>query len=297
MRAISYSAYGGPSVLTACRVPVPHAGPGQVRIAVRAASVNPFDLKKRSGMFAAGADAPQRPVIPGVEASGVIDEVGPGTTGAAVGDEVFGLGPASFAEHSVLEHWAARPAAWTWAQAASVSTAAEAAQRALDLLDVAEGTTLMIDGASGSVGFAAAQLALARGAAVLGTASPAKQERLRALGVGTVDHGLAERVAALDPGSVDAVLDASGRGSLDELIAIAGDPGRVVTLANFDAPEKGVRVSGKPTAFGALQQVAELAADGRFEVVVDSESPLDEAADAHARAEAGADGKVVVLPR
>ncbi|WP_220471756.1 NADP-dependent oxidoreductase [Tomitella gaofuii] len=298
MRAVSYSAYGGPSVLAPGRIAVPHADAGQVRIRVRAASVNPFDLKKRVGMFAGGAAAPPLPVVPGVEAAGVVDEVGADATGVAVGDEVFGLGPATFAEYAVLEHWAVRPAGWTWAQAASVSTAAEAALRALGLLGVDEGSTLMIDGAAGSVGFAAAQLALARGVAVLGTASPAKQERLRALGVAPLDHGpgLDERVAALEPDSVDAVLDASGKGSLDELIAIAGGPHRVVTLANFDAPDKGVRVSSAPSAFSALQLAAGLAADGRFEVIVDSEHPLDQAAAAHARAEAGADGKVVVLP-
>ncbi len=297
MRAVAYRRFGGPEVLRPERAPRPHAGAGRVRIAVAAASVNPFDLKKRAGMFARG-DAPESPVVPGVEAAGVVDEVGEGVSGVAVGDEVFGLGPATFAEYAVLEHWARRPAAWSWAQAASVSTAAEAARRALDLLGVAEGRTLLIDGASGSVGMAAAQFALAAGADVIGTASPRRQERLRLLGIAAVDHGpgLAERIADATGGGVDAVLDASGLGSLEELIAVAGGPGHVVSLADFDAPDLGVRVSSTPSAFGALAEAAGLAEQGRFDVAVAAELALEDAADAHARAEHGADGKVVVLP-
>ncbi len=298
MRVVSYSRYGGPDVLEAGSAPVPQPDPGTVRIAVRASAVNPFDLKKRAGMFAGGADAPENPVVPGVEAAGVVDEVGPEVTGVAPGDEVFGMGAETFAEYAVLRHWARRPAAWSWEQAGSVSTAAEAARRALDLLQVQAGQTLLIDGASGSVGSAAAQLALSSGLSVLGTASARHHDRLRAWGVEPVEHGpeLDERVSSLASGTVDKVLDASGKGSLDELIEIAGGADAVVTLANFDAPDRGVRVSSTPSAFGALQEVADLASDGRFEVAVDSAFPLTDAASAHARCEQGADGKVVVLP-
>jgi len=298
MRVVSYSRYGGPDVLETGSAPVPKPEPGTVRIAVRATSVNPFDLKKRSGMFSGGSEAPDDPVVPGVEAAGVVDEAGPGVEDLAPGDEVFGMGSRTFAEYAVLRHWARRPAAWSWEQAGSVSTAAEAARRALDLLEVRAGQTLLIDGASGSVGSAAAQLALASGLSVLGTASPRHHGRLRAWGVEPVEHGpgLDERVSALASGTVDKVLDASGKGVLDELIAIAGGPDAVVTLADFDAPDKGVRVSSTPSAFGALQEVADLASDGRFEVDVDSAFPLADAASAHARCEHGADGKVVVLP-
>lgn len=295
MRAVAYARFGDPEVLDVHQVPRPDPGHGRIRIAVRASSVNRFDLKKRSGAFCE-AYGPDSPVIPGVEAAGVVDGVGDGVADVSIGDEVFGLGPSTFAEFAVLEHWAAKPAAWTWSQAASVSTAAEAAERALDLLEVQEGHTLLIDGAAGSVGTAAAQLAIAKGLAVVGTGSSAKHARLSRLGVAptTYGPGLPDRVAELVTDSVDRVLDASGKGSLDELIAIAGSPEAVITLADFDAPDKGVRVTSKPYAFDALGTVAGLAANGRFEVLIDSEFPLAEAAAAHSRAEAGADGKVVV---
>src|SRR5699024_402521 len=108
--------------------------------------------------------------------------------------------------------------------------------------------------------------------------------------------GLAGRVGQVATSGVDRVLDTSGRGSLDELIEIAGSPESVITVANFDAPDKGVRVTSKPVAFHALGSAANLAADGRFAVAVDSAYPLADAAAAHARAEAGPDGKVVILP-
>lgn len=297
MRAARYARYGGPEVIETATVDAPHPAPGQVRVAVRAASVNVFDLKKRSGMFSGDA-APPSPVIPGVEAAGVVDEVGEKTSGVAVGEAVFGLGSATSAEHAVLEHWAPVPPVWNWAQAASVSTAAEAARRALDLLGVREGHLLLIDGAAGSVGTAAAQFAIDAGLSVVGTASVEKHDRLRELGVAPVTYGsgLAGRVAQVATGGVDRVLDASGRGSLDDLIEIAGSPDSVITVANFDAPDKGVRVTSKPVAFHALGTAANLAADGRFAVAVDSTYPLADAPAAHARAEAGSDGKVVVLP-
>lgn len=297
MRAVSHTTFGGPEVLSLGRHPEPRTGPGQVRIAVRATSVNPYDLKKRSGAFDCTSVSVD-PLIPGVEAAGVVDEVGEGVTTVVAGDPVFGLGAATSAEFAVLDHFARKPDIWDWTQAASVSTTSEAALRSLDLLDITRGQTILVDGAAGGVGSAVVQFAIDAGLTVIGTDSPAKQGLLRALGAVPLVFGaeLPARVAALAPSGVDRALDVSGRGSLADLIAITGDAAQVLSIANFSAAEFGVRVTSQTSAFHALTRAADLAADGRLSVAVDSTYPLAEAALAHARAESGvAHGKVVLV--
>ena len=132
MRAVTYTEYGGPEVLAVTEVPEPHAGAGQIRIAVRAASVNPVDWKVREGMF--GRSPIDAPRIPGADAAGVVDEVGEGVTGVSVGDEVFGLAIDGYAEFAVLRAWAAKPSDVDWAVAAGAGVAGETSVRALDLL-------------------------------------------------------------------------------------------------------------------------------------------------------------------
>ncbi|GII56043.1 hypothetical protein Pth03_44320 [Planotetraspora thailandica] len=175
MLALSYVKYGDPSVLELSHVPEPHAGPGQVRIAVRAAGVNPTDWKFRSGLLK-DAFPMQLPRIVGFEASGVVDEVGAGVDGVRVGDEVFGMGSATTAEFAVLDHFTRKPDALSWEQAAGVALAAETALRGLELLGVASGQVLLVEGAAGGVGSAAAQFAIARGLTVIGTASEPNHE-------------------------------------------------------------------------------------------------------------------------
>ncbi|ANZ36682.1 hypothetical protein BBK82_11995 [Lentzea guizhouensis] len=179
----------------------PHAGTGQIRVAVRASGVTPGDTCLRSGRF--GAQVPL-PHVPGVDAAGVVDEVGDGVTGVGVGDEVFGmvdlarLGGAN-AEHAVLAVWAAKPAAEL--EQAGAAANVETATRALDLLGVRDGTTVLVAGAAGGVGTVAVQLAAARGAKVIGTAGPATQDFVASLGAIPVVYGdgLAERGAFTVP--------------------------------------------------------------------------------------------------
>src|SRR3954453_14955694 len=109
MRALTYDTYGGADVLHVAAMPEPHAEPGQVRIHVPAASINPIDWKLLSGAMSGGKPL-DGPTIPGSDAAGVVDEVGEGVTGVSVGDDVFGLGSATQAEHAVLRAWAAKPA-------------------------------------------------------------------------------------------------------------------------------------------------------------------------------------------
>ena len=183
----------------------------------------------------------------GHEAAGVVDELGEGVTDVAVGDRVFGFSAegAAQAELAVLSYYAPIPPSLDFPGAAALPAAIETATRALDQLGVGSGSTLLINGASGSVGSAAVQLAVVRGARVIGTASPANHEYLRSLGAEPVAYGegLVERVRALAPDGVDVALDVAGSGVLPELIELAGGPEHVVTIADFaGAREHGVTV-------------------------------------------------------
>lgn len=297
MRALLFEETGPPEVLHLGDVPEPHAGPGRVRVRVRAASVNAFDWKVRSGRV---PGMPKRfPAVPGLDAAGVVDEVGEGVTGVAPGDRVFGLGSRTFAELAVLDLVARVPEGMTDEQAAALGVVVETAARALDLLDAPAGGTVLVDGAAGGVGSALTQLAVARGLRVVGTASEANHDLLRSLGATATTYGpgLADRVAALAPQGVDRAVDVVGKGSVPQLVGITGDPSRVVTVADFGAGSLGVKVaeSSKGRAAYALDEVARLVVEGRFRVVIDEVLPLAEGARAHRLSESGhVHGKVVV---
>jgi NADPH:quinone reductase-like Zn-dependent oxidoreductase len=301
MKAVQFSEYGEPEVLHVAEVEAPHAGPGQIRVAVRAAGVNPIDWKVRKGMMADGPLA--RPVTPGSDVAGVVDEVGDGVGDVAPGDEVFGFAiGGGAAEHTLLEHYARKPAGLGWEEAAGFPVAVETAVRCLELLGVREGHTLVITGAAGGVGTAAVQLARRRGARVIGTASERNHDFLRSLGAEptTYGDGLVERVRALAPDGVDRALDTAGRGALPDLIELTGGPENVVTIADFSAPELGVRVSsgqGAERAYHALDEAARLAADGQFALPVEKVFGFSQAADAQRLSEEGhVRGKLVLVP-
>jgi NADPH:quinone reductase-like Zn-dependent oxidoreductase len=289
MKAVRFSEFGGPEVLEITDLPDPHPGPGQVRIAVRAAGVNPSDWKKRKGEM-----DPELPQTLGYEAAGVVDELGAGVTDVAVGDRVFGFSDsgAAQAELTVLSGYAPIPPSLGFAEAATLPASIETATRALDQLGVGNGTTVLINGASGSVGSAATQLAAARGARVIGTASPANHDYLRSLGAEPVAYGdgLVERVRSLAPDGVDLALDVAGSGVLPELIELAGGPGQVVTIADFaGARENGVKFSrgDDGRALGALAGIGELVESGRFALPAVQTFPLAEVAEAHRVSERG----------
>ncbi|MEW2521723.1 NADP-dependent oxidoreductase [Actinacidiphila alni] len=298
MKAVRFSRFGGPEVLELVELPDPHPGPGQVRIAVRAAGLNPSDWKKREGLM-----DQELPQTMGHEAAGVVDEVGAGVTDAAVGDRVFGFTAeeAAQAESAVLAHYAPIPAVLGFAAAAALPAAVETATRALDALGVAAGHTLLVNGASGNVGGAAVQLAVARGARVIGTAGAANHDYLRTLGAEPVAYGagLADRVRAFVPGGVDRALDVAGSGVLPELIGLAGGAEHVVTVADFaGAQEHGVTFSRGDTgrALHVLSEIGPLIESGRFAVPDVRTFPLAEVAAAHRAGEAGGvRGKLVLV--
>ena len=179
MKAVQFREYGGPEVLGLVDLPDPHPGPGQIRVAVRAVGVNPVDYKMRAGTMPG-----ELPQTTGREVAGVVDEIGAGVTDAASGDAVFGFaaGGGGAAELALLENYAPIPPSLDFAGAAALPVAVETATRALDLLHVGDGTTVLINGAAGGVGSAAVQIARNRGARVIGTASPGNHEYLRSLG-------------------------------------------------------------------------------------------------------------------
>jgi NADPH:quinone reductase-like Zn-dependent oxidoreductase len=299
MKAVCFNQFGGPEVLTIVDLPDPHPGSGQVRIAVRAAGINPSDWKKRKGLM--DGELPQ---TLGYEAAGVVDELGEGVADVAVGDRVFGFSAegAAQAELAVLSHYAPIPPSLGFAGAAALPTAVETATRALDQLGVVSGTTVLINGASGSVGSAAVQLARVRGARVIGTASPSNHEYLRSLGAESVAYGegLVERVRALAPDGVDLALDVAGSGVLTELIELAGGAEHVITVADFGgAREYGVTFSSGDAAgraVHALATIGELIEAGRFSLPVAQTYPLAEIAEAHRVSESGqVRGKLVLL--
>jgi NADPH:quinone reductase-like Zn-dependent oxidoreductase len=306
MFAVQFDRFGPPEVLTVGPFPEPHAGRDEVRIRVRAAGVSPVDVALRAGR-SPSRERISLPHIPGVDAAGIVDEVGADVAGTTIGDEVFGavdvarLGGAS-AEFAVLKFWAAKPASMSWEEAGAGATSIETATRVLDLLDVHAGTTLLIDGAAGGVGSVAVQLAITRGARVVGTGSPANETFIAQLGAipTTYGPGLPERVRALHDGPVDLALDVAGAGSLPELIAITGTAASIVTIADFTASQLGVRLSigdlgGEPTGHHGLATAAALSGEGRFRVPVQEVFSMAQAARAHAFAAQGPrQGKIVL---
>lgn len=139
MHALQFTRHGGPEVLEWAEAPDPHPGPGQVRIAVRAASVNPIDWKVLSGAMSGGQPF-AGPAYLGYDAAGVVDEVGEGVTDVSLGDDVLGTGRNTQAEYAVLDSWAAKPSSVDWAVAAAAGVAGETAERGLRLLHVRPAT-------------------------------------------------------------------------------------------------------------------------------------------------------------
>jgi NADPH:quinone reductase-like Zn-dependent oxidoreductase len=300
MRALQFRVYGGPQVLEWAEAPDPHAGPGQVRIAVRAASVNPADWKTLTGAWSGGKTMEGTGYL-GYDAAGVVDEIGEGVTGIFVGDDVLGRGRNAQAEYAVLDSWAAKPSSVDWAVAAAAGVAGETGERGLRLLDVQAGDTLFVDGGAGGVGAVAVQMAVARGARVIASSSEANHDYLREIGATPVlyGEGMVDRVRSASGGQVDAVFDVAGRTPVEDLISIAPEPSQVVSIANIAAGQAGARVTGGDAdshPMQALAQVAELLAQNKLVIKVQT-FPFDRAADAYRISQTGhVRGKLVLIP-
>ena len=302
MKAISYEEYGGPEVLRLAEVTEPHAGPGQVRLRIVAAAVNPIDFKIRRGWVQEMMGPVSFPAVPGMEAAGIVDELGEGVTGVSVGDEVMAwTETGAYAEYALASDFAPKPAGLDWETAAALPVAVETSDRALGELAVGPGETLLLHGAASVVGSVGVQLAVVRGATVIGTASESNHDYLRSLGAIPVAYGdgLADRVRAAAPQGIDAVYDVAGIDALDVSVELrGGTTDRIVTISDPRAFELGITFSGDSRRFGPeLTEYARLAAEGRLRVRVDRSFPLADAAQAHELSETGrARGKVLLRP-
>jgi NADPH:quinone reductase-like Zn-dependent oxidoreductase len=295
--AVVMTGYGPPEVLKWAGVPLPEPGQGQIRIKVRAAGISPTDLALRAGYLRA-FPLPSNAVL-GFEAAGTVDAAGPGVSGVSIGDAVtallFSLG--GYAEYALASIWARKPGPVSWTDAAALPSSAEAAAGVLRQLGVTRGDRLLLFGGGGSVGIIATQLAVARGVTVISAVGEHDETLARDLGATPVRYGpgVAGRVRAL--GAVDAVFDAAGTGVLADAVALAGGPGRVITLSDPAAADFGVTLSepAPGRAPGALDETITLLAGGRLRLRAHTSMPMQQAAEAHRQLETGTIHQRIIL--
>jgi NADPH:quinone reductase-like Zn-dependent oxidoreductase len=309
MRLVQQHELGGPEVLRLTDVPRPEPEPTQVQVRVHAAGVNPTDWKqRRSGYWYT------LPLAQGWDVSGVVTATAPGVTRLAVGDEVYGMPnfphrPGAYADYVTApsRHFAPKPATLDHVRAAALPLAALTAWQALvDAAGVDKGQRVLVHAAAGGVGHLAVQIAKARGAQVIGTASAAKHDLLRDLGADElVDHRSVDFDDAVT--GVDVVLDAIGGDYLERSMRTLAPGGLYIGITNpFDldrvtaaAAEHGRGVRGTTVMVepdhAALEAITALVEDGRLRPVVSATFPLEEAARAHEQGETGrTTGKLVL---
>ncbi|MFE1441798.1 NADP-dependent oxidoreductase [Streptomyces sp. NPDC058739] len=306
MRAVTYDAYAADNARLRCgEVPEPKVAPGQVLVRVRAAGVNPVDWKLMAGGLDGMMDA-VFPVIPGWDVAGVVTGLGPDVPEFAVGDEVMAYArkdvvhAGTFAEYVAVDASAVarKPAALDWPQAAGLPLVGLTALRTLDRMDVGAGDTLLVHGASGGVGSLGVQLAVDRGARVIGTASERNHDFVRGLGAEPVAYGdgVVERVRAAAPDGVSVVADFVG-GQLEVTLAALAPGGRHASIADPTVTEHGgqwiwVRPDG-----GRLAELASVADRGALSVEIAGTFPLEAVGEAFDASRTGRTrGKLVVVP-
>lgn len=324
MKAILVREFGGPDVLKLEEVPDPTAGAGQVTVRIHAVGVNPYDTYMRAGGYAI---TPDLPYTPGADASGVIDQVG-GEAGAwQVGDRVYISGTAigkahgAYAELAVCEAAQVHrlPARITFAQGAGIFVPYVTAWRALfGRANARAGDTVLIHGASGGVGIAATQFAVAAGLTVIGTAGT--DEGLAVVTKQGARHAINHRsdgyldqiTSATGGRGPDVILEMLANVNLDHDLTIVAPGGRIVVIGNRGRVEIDARkIMGKDCAVYGLalwgippddirrahQAIIAGLESGALNPVVGKEMPLADAAKAHvAVMEPGAHGKIVLIP-
>jgi NADPH:quinone reductase-like Zn-dependent oxidoreductase len=305
-RAVIFETFGGPEVLELRDVPEPHASPGEVRVRVAAAGLNPMD-----GGIASRPEAAKRfgitvPSGFGSDFAGVVDEVGGGVTGFAVGDRVYGgaLGRAAADFVVVKTPTAAPDALWHTPEgisdqvASTLPVAGLTAAAAVAAIDLRAGDTVLVGGAAGGVGVFAVQLAKLAGARVIGTASESTFEFLRQLGAEPVAYGpgLADRLRTLAPEGVTAATDLFGTETAETALALGVPPERISTIAARPNPPGGVRATGAFDAGpDALKRITDAILAGKITVPIAATFPIEQIRDA-VRLQAGrhVHGKIVI---
>lgn len=296
---VFFQEYGSPKVLQHGDESLPEPGEGEVRIANRAISVNPIDWKIVAGYLKEHAPV-EFPAVPGNETAGVIEAIGPGVEGLAVGDEVIWHGfTGGFRQHANVPAAAltAKPAAIDFDQAAALPIAGGTAYALVHQIVADDGDTVLVHGAAGGVGSAAVQIAKARGSRVIGTASEPHRDYLRSIGAEPVAYGngLVERVRTL--GAITASVDAiGGEASVSATRALLPDLSRAVTaVPDEHSAAAGIAAVIKPD--DAIASVAALAEHGILRFAIQERIPLAEAARAFELSYAGhVRGKLILVP-
>jgi NADPH:quinone reductase-like Zn-dependent oxidoreductase len=305
MKAITIASYGGPDRLELTDQPDPVVGPDYVLVRVRATSVNPVDYKIREG-YLQGAVPSHLPMILGWDVAGVVEQVGPAVTEYVPGDEVIGYVRKDTLEHGTyaelvaahVRHLALRPTSVSFEQAGALPLAGLTAWQSVDLAAVGEGDTVLVHAAAGGVGSFAVQIAAARGARVLGTASERNHDYLRSLGAEPVTYGegMVDRVRGLVPDGVDAVLDYVGGESLESSAKVVKNPERIVSVVDAATVQRigGQYAFVRPDA-RHLAELATMVDDGALRIELARTFPLAQAADAQRLVEEGhVRGKVAI---
>lgn len=305
MRAAHITSYGGTDALVVGEVPDPVVGPDSVLVRVRAAGINPVDYKIREG-YLDGAFPSAFPLVLGWDAAGVVEQVGPAVTEFAVGDEVIGYVRKDHVQHGTYaelvsgtpRHFAPKPSSVSFEEAAGIPLAGLTALQAIEAAAVTGGDVVLVHAAAGGVGTFAVQLAVARGARVLGTASEGNHDYLRSIGAEPLVYGdgLVDRVRELAGGPVDVVLDFVGGEALEGSFDVVEDASRVVSVTDAATVlgRGGRYVFVRPDA-AQLGQLSRLVDDGTVRVELAARFELGDVAEAHALLEEGhVRGKVVL---
>ena len=301
-RAVRLDSFGGPEVLNIREEPAPQAGPGEIRVRVTAAGLNPMDWIMTADAGTAARFGLSLPAGFGTDYAGVVDQVGDGVTGFAPGDRVFGAA----LSRAVADFVVVDPAGGIAANeahhtpdgvddrtAATLAIAGRTAAAALAVVDPGPDDTVLIGGAAGGVGVFAVQLARLAGARVIGTGSAASSDFLRGLGAEPVAYGdgLADRVRALGP--VTAAIDLHGTETVHAARDLGVPDDRICAIA---AQVDGVTsANGADAAPGALEEVARLVATGQLRVPIAASFPIEQVRTAvELQAARHVHGKVVI---
>jgi NADPH:quinone reductase-like Zn-dependent oxidoreductase len=301
MRAIAVNGWGGREALELVDVEPPPVAPDGVLIRIRAASLNPVDYKVREGALA-GAFPYHFPVILGWDAAGVVEKVGPAVTWFRPGDAVYGycrrheLEYGTYAEFTTVPEGflAHMPEGLSFEEAAALPLAALVAHQSLELLGLRGGEHLFLTGGAGGVGHIAIQLALARGARVIATASPANHDFLRELGAEPLDYhdeNVPRFVRELtDGGGADAAFDLFGGDGQEQAFASLRRGGRLVSIAT--PPDKREHFESgyvfvRPSGYDLGEHITPLVQDGGLRPHIAATFPLEDVAAAHEQLEAG----------
>ena len=310
MRAVGLFTHGGPEVLQVVELPEVHAGPGQVRIRVHAATVNPTDVGVRNGARAEQQKADPPPYVPGMEAAGIVDEVGSGVPDKLkVGDAVMAIvvpkgSHGAYREQIVLDVRSVvrAPTGKTHPEACSLPMNGLTARQSLDLLKLSPGQVIAVTGAAGAYGGYVVQLAKAEGLTVIADASEKDEKLVASLGADIVvrrGDDVASRIRRHFPQGVDGLADGA---VLNELVIPAvRDGGAFTSVRGFQGiPQRDIHftatsVRSYAQEFEMLDRLRQQAEAGKIALRVAEVYPPERAADAHRRLEAGGTrGRLVI---